>query len=98
MNQLTVSLWGDEAFASILAQKSLSDIITIAARDTSPPLHTSFLSVYPDSAAHSLRYNKSPMAKSNQSPATYEGTIAIVVCPIASCNNISLRPMAACTL
>ena len=39
MNQLTVSLWGDEAFASILAQKSLTDIITIVARDTSPPLH-----------------------------------------------------------
>lgn len=39
MNQLTVSLWGDEAFASILAQKSLSDIITIVTRDTSPPLH-----------------------------------------------------------
>ncbi len=39
MNQLTVSLWGDEAFASILAQKNLFDIITIVARDTSPPLH-----------------------------------------------------------
>ncbi|MBI2036499.1 glycosyltransferase family 39 protein [Candidatus Microgenomates bacterium] len=39
MNQLTVSLWGDEAFASILAQKSLADIVTIVARDTSPPLH-----------------------------------------------------------
>lgn len=39
MNQLTVSLWGDEAFASILAQKNLLDIITIAAHDTSPPLH-----------------------------------------------------------
>lgn len=39
MNQLTVSLWGDEAFASILAQKSLWDIVTIVARDTSPPLH-----------------------------------------------------------
>lgn len=39
MNQLTVSLWGDEAFASILAQKNLLDIVTIVARDTSPPLH-----------------------------------------------------------
>lgn len=39
MNQLTVSLWGDEAFASILAQKSIPDIVTIVARDTSPPLH-----------------------------------------------------------
>lgn len=39
MNQLTVSLWGDEAFASILAQKNIHDIITIVARDTSPPLH-----------------------------------------------------------
>lgn len=39
MNQLTVSLWGDEAFASILAQKNLWDIVTIVARDTSPPLH-----------------------------------------------------------
>jgi len=43
MNQLTVSLWGDEAFASILSQKGLLDIITIAARDTSPPLHYFFL-------------------------------------------------------
>lgn len=39
MNQLTVSLWGDEAFASILAQKNLFEIVTTAARDTSPPLH-----------------------------------------------------------
>lgn len=39
MNLLTESLWGDEAFASILAQKNLLDIITTVARDTSPPLH-----------------------------------------------------------
>lgn len=39
MNQLTVSLWGDEAFASILAQKNLLEITTTVARDTSPPLH-----------------------------------------------------------
>lgn len=39
MNQLTVSLWGDEAFAATLAVKSVVDIIRIVARDTSPPLY-----------------------------------------------------------
>lgn len=39
MNQLNVSLWGDEAFAAILAQKDLWGIITTVAKDTAPPLY-----------------------------------------------------------
>lgn len=38
MNQFTASLWGDEAFAAVLAQKSYWQIILNVARDTSPPL------------------------------------------------------------
>lgn len=38
MNQFTASLWGDEAFAAVLAQKSYWQIILKVARDTSPPL------------------------------------------------------------
>lgn len=37
MNQFNASLWGDEAFAAVLAQKNLFDIVRIVARDTSPP-------------------------------------------------------------
>ncbi len=33
-----VSLWGDEAFSAVLAQKSLWPMIQIVAKDTSPPL------------------------------------------------------------
>ncbi|MBI4057895.1 glycosyltransferase family 39 protein [Candidatus Microgenomates bacterium] len=36
-NQFTASLWGDEAFAAVLSQKSLWEIVTILTRDTSPP-------------------------------------------------------------
>jgi len=39
MNQFTVSLWGDEAFAAVLAAKLPSEIIKIVSRDTSPPLY-----------------------------------------------------------
>lgn len=39
MNQFTASLWGDEAFSTILAMKSPWEIIKIVSRDTSPPLH-----------------------------------------------------------
>ncbi len=39
MNQFTASLWGDEAFSTILAMKSPMEIIKIVSRDTSPPLH-----------------------------------------------------------
>lgn len=39
MNQFTASLWGDEAFAAILSQKSLIDIVRIVSKDTSPPLY-----------------------------------------------------------
>ena len=39
MNQFTASLWGDEAFSTVLAMKSPWDIIKIVSRDTSPPLH-----------------------------------------------------------
>ncbi len=39
MNQFTASLWGDEAFSAILSMKSLPEIISIIARDTSPPLY-----------------------------------------------------------
>lgn len=39
MNQFTASLWGDEAFSTILAMKSPWDIIKIVSHDTSPPLH-----------------------------------------------------------
>ena len=36
-NQFTASLWGDESFAAILAQKNLIDIVKIVSHDTSPP-------------------------------------------------------------
>lgn len=39
MNQFTASLWGDEAFSAILSMKSIPEIISIIARDTSPPLY-----------------------------------------------------------
>ena len=39
MNQFTASLWGDEAFSAILSMKSIPQIISIIARDTSPPLY-----------------------------------------------------------
>jgi hypothetical protein len=39
VNQFTVSLWGDEAWAATLAVKPYWQIITIVARDTSPPLY-----------------------------------------------------------
>jgi len=39
MNQFTASLWGDEAWAATLAVKSISQIIKIVARDTSPPFY-----------------------------------------------------------
>jgi uncharacterized membrane protein len=39
MNQLNVSLWGDESFSAILAQKDLWGIITTVAKDTAPPLY-----------------------------------------------------------
>lgn len=38
MNQFTASLWGDEGFAVVLAQKSIPEIVRVVARDTSPPL------------------------------------------------------------
>lgn len=39
MNQFNASLWGDEAWAASLAVKSLPQIISIVAKDTSPPLY-----------------------------------------------------------
>ncbi|MCJ7792645.1 MAG: glycosyltransferase family 39 protein [Candidatus Marinimicrobia bacterium] len=39
MNQFSVSLWGDEAWAATLAIKPYWQIITTVARDTSPPLY-----------------------------------------------------------
>jgi uncharacterized membrane protein len=39
MNQFTASLWGDEGFAAVLAQKPIEQIIKIVAHDTSPPLY-----------------------------------------------------------
>jgi len=39
MNQFSVSLWGDEAWAATLAAKPYLKIISIVARDTSPPLY-----------------------------------------------------------
>lgn len=38
-NQFTASLWGDEAFSAVLSQNSILQIISIIARDTSPPLY-----------------------------------------------------------
>lgn len=43
MNQFSQSLWGDEAFAAVLAQKPLGEIVTIVSHDTSPPLYYLFL-------------------------------------------------------
>jgi hypothetical protein len=39
INQFNVSLWGDEAWAATLAVKPIAQIISIVARDTSPPLY-----------------------------------------------------------
>jgi hypothetical protein len=39
MNQFNVSLWGDEAWAATLAVKPILKIITLVAKDTSPPLY-----------------------------------------------------------
>jgi len=39
MNQFTASLWGDEAFSAILSMKPIPEIVSIIARDTSPPLY-----------------------------------------------------------
>ncbi len=39
MNQLTVSLWGDEAWAATLIDKSIPQIFHLVSRDTSPPLY-----------------------------------------------------------
>lgn len=39
MNQFTASIWGDEGFSAILSMKSIPEIISIVARDTSPPLY-----------------------------------------------------------
>lgn len=46
MNQFYASLWGDEAFAAVLAQKSLDQIIGIVAHDTSPPLYYLLLNLW----------------------------------------------------
>lgn len=37
-NQFTTSIWGDEGFSAILSMKSLPEILSIIANDTSPPL------------------------------------------------------------
>lgn len=37
-NQFNASLWGDEGFSAILSLKSASDVISIIAKDTAPPL------------------------------------------------------------
>lgn len=39
MNQLTVSLWGDEAWAATLLKKNFLDVIKFVSKDTSPPLY-----------------------------------------------------------
>ncbi len=39
MNQFSASLWGDEAWAATLAIKPIIKIITLVAKDTSPPLY-----------------------------------------------------------
>lgn len=39
MNQFTASLWGDESWAAALAVKPIVKIVTIVAKDTSPPFY-----------------------------------------------------------
>lgn len=39
LNQFNSSLWGDEAFSAVLSLKPISQIISIIASDTSPPLY-----------------------------------------------------------
>jgi 4-amino-4-deoxy-L-arabinose transferase-like glycosyltransferase len=43
MNQLNASLWGDEAWAVTLAIKPITQIVSLVAKDTSPPLYYSLL-------------------------------------------------------
>ena len=42
LNQFNASLWGDESWAVTLAVKPINQIISIVARDTSPPLYYLF--------------------------------------------------------
>lgn len=46
MNQFSASLWGDESFAAVLAQKPLNQIISLVSHDTSPPLYYLFLHLW----------------------------------------------------
>jgi 4-amino-4-deoxy-L-arabinose transferase-like glycosyltransferase len=39
MNQLTVSLWGDESFTAVAVQQSFGRMLAIVAKDTAPPLY-----------------------------------------------------------
>lgn len=39
MNQLTVSLWGDEAFTAVAVKENFFRMLQIVAKDTAPPLH-----------------------------------------------------------
>jgi uncharacterized membrane protein len=39
LNQFNASLWGDEAFSAVLSMNSVSKIIAIIIKDTSPPLY-----------------------------------------------------------
>ncbi len=39
MNQFNASLWGDEAWAATLAVKPLAQIVSLVAKDTSPPFY-----------------------------------------------------------
>lgn len=45
-NLLTTSLWRDEAFSAIIAQKGFLDIIRVSMNDTAPPLYYLLLSIW----------------------------------------------------
>jgi len=46
MNQFNASLWGDESFAAVLAQKPLWQMIVTVAHDTSPPFYYLWLHLW----------------------------------------------------
>jgi hypothetical protein len=46
MNQFNASLWGDEAWAATLAIKPVTQIVSLVAKDTSPPFYYLFLHLW----------------------------------------------------
>lgn len=72
MNQLTVSLWGDEAFTSVAVQEHFSRMLQIVSKDTAPPLYYLLLFIWTRIFGHS------EIAIRSLSVLLYLGTTIIV--------------------